>query len=380
MKKILSSIFLSLFIIATFANVAGAVTFENGNNLVIKDSTLDDVYLMGGNAIVEGTIYGDLYVMAGSVFVSGDIEEDVVVLGGDVTITGNVGGDVRVMGGNVGVFGNISDDLIVSGGKIDVGNSSVINGTVMAGAGILTLDGKVGEDLRGAVSSLFLNGEIRGNVLITVGENLHVSKDAYVGGDFTYSSILESDIPPKVVHGEVLFNKFEKNAVLNDFNSLLVLSDLISFLGTLLLALLFITFVPRVIERAGNIAKDQPFKVFGIGTLSVITFIIGFPILLITIIAIPVALAFLFAFVIMLYLAKIYFASFVLSYFYKFKKKPNRLKLFAWMSLVLFAMFILINLPWVGIIFSIVIFLIGTGTAFLVVVDNIKLLKSKKHL
>lgn len=351
--------------------------FKLGENIVVTEAADDDLYVIAGNANLEADIAGDLYVVGGIVTINGDVHEDVVVVGGRVTITGNILGDLRVVGGQVGMYGNVGDDVLVAGGQVDIGNNSVVGGSLIAGSGILTIDGFVEEDVRGGLGMFILNGTVEGDVIITIEDSMLVSDGAQILGDLRYSALLEADIPATVVAGETSFNRFEREAVLSNVTYLVFVYKILSYVAALILALLFALFAPKMLVNSAKLTRESILKTFGIGLLGMVVAFIGSIILMVTIVGIPLALIVFSVLLIVIYIAKIFTAVWLSSYLLNFKRKLSRLKLFGALALMLFVYYLLGFIPYVGWVIHIVLFLIGVGALILVKRDCYLFLKNK---
>ena len=140
MKKL--TIFLSLLI--TFfvfvPSTQAKVIVEKDNNIVIEKSEVitDDLYLAGDTVDIFGTVNGDVYVGASVVNFSGTITGDLVIGAGQVTINGQIGDDLIIGAGDVTVTDSIiGDGLVVGAGSVKVNDQSKINGSLLAGTGML---------------------------------------------------------------------------------------------------------------------------------------------------------------------------------------------------------------------------------------------------
>ncbi|MBD3361099.1 hypothetical protein GF366_04860 [Candidatus Peregrinibacteria bacterium] len=380
MKKILS-IFLSV-IVLTFltTTTAGALTIEAAENIVITESILDDAYIFGGNANIEADIFGDLYIAGGIVVINGNIEEDLVVAGGRVTVMGEVRGDLRVAGGEVSIYGNVGDDIVAAGGMVTIGNGSVVGGTLLAGSGILTINGTITEDVRGGMGMLLLNGIVGRDVIVTIEDTINISEKAEIKGDLNYSAIIEASIPEDVVKGEILFNKFEKKEILKDVTLVFFIFKLISLLAAVLLALIFVLFMPMTVIRSGTLARQNILRSFGIGLLTIISTFIGSILLMVTVIGIPLALIVLALLLIAFYVSKIFVSAWLASYILDFKKKVSKSKLFGGLLLALLIYYLVGIIPFIGWLLNIILFLIGIGIIVLIKKENYLFMKSKKKV
>ncbi len=361
---------------------AYAINVETGDNLVINDDIIDDSYFLSGNAVIKGNVLGDLYIFGGSILIDGNIFEDLVVIGGKVQVNGNVSGDLRVIGGQVSVFGNIGDDLVTAGGQVDIAKDSVVDGSILAGAGILTIDGQVKGELRGVFGMLFLNGTIFDDVTVTIEDSIIIDENAEIYGDLNYSGLIEASIPENAVKGEINFNEFQRESIMEDINGLFLLQKLLSFIAAIILMILIVIFMPRSLVKAGDLTKENILRSFGVGLLTLIAGLMGSIILMVTVVGIPIAIILFSILLIVYYLAKVFVAAWLTSYIFDFKKKKIwvRFRYFLWLALSLFVYYILGVIPMIGWILNLVLFIIGVGSLLLVVLEYIKYLKSKKML
>ncbi len=375
MKKFLL-LFLGAFLFAS-APVASAVGFEIAENVVITQNILDDTYVVAGNAIIESEIFGDLYIVGGSVTINNNVHEDLVVIGGRVVVTGDVTGDVRVAGGQVAVYGNVGDDIIIAGGQVDIGKSSVVGGSLISGAGILTVEGEVKEDIRGGMGMLILNGIVGNDVIVTIEDTMSVSDTAVIGGHLKYSALLESTIPENVVKGEIAFNKFERETVLENLTYVFFISKILSLISALILALFLVLLIPKALTRSAKITKDNLLKAFGVGLLTMITAFIAALILLITIVGISAGLVILAMLAIFIYFAKVFVAVWLASYVFNFRRKISHIKLFGMVALALLAYYLVGLIPFVGWAINLILFMIGIGSIVLLKIEYYQFLKKK---
>ncbi|MEK7126828.1 MAG: polymer-forming cytoskeletal protein [Patescibacteria group bacterium] len=376
MKKVMSAIFV-LFASMIFVNLtAFAAELSWGENIVYTDEILDDSYIFAGNGNIESNVTGDLYIAGGSIVVNGNVAEDLVVVGGKVIVMGNIGGDLRIAGGQASVYGTVGDDVIMVGGQLDIGKTAVVNGSLIVGTGILTVDGYVKEDIRGGLGMLLLNGKVDRNVTVSTEDKLSISKTASIGGDLTYSSLLESNVPEGVVKGTVKFNKFEKESLLESVTYFFFIQKLVGFLSALVLLLLIVTFMSKSLVQSAEATKENVFKSFGIGLLTMIAAVIGSILLLITVIGIPLALIVLAMLLIVFYVAQIFVSMWVAGYLFKIKNF-GKTKLFGAAALGLFLYYLVGFIPYVGWAVKIVLFLVGVGAIAMRKMHIWKVLKEK---
>lgn len=382
MKKILSTASAILFTLSVTAfslPSAFATTLNAAENLIITEKVEGDAYLVGGNASIDADVSGDLYVGGGSVTINSNIGQDLVVAGGKVTVVGNVLGDIRLLGGQLSVYGKVGEDIIFAGGTADVGKTAFVNGSVLATAGILTIDGQVKGDVRGMMGMLLLNGTVGQNVIVTVEDTMSIADNAKILGSLEYSSLFESKVPAGVVSGTVKFNKFEKQSLLGKFTYWYFVEKLFSFLSAILLVLIFVLFAPRALLSAAENTKKAVLKSFGIGLLTMITAIVGGLILMVSIIGIPLALIILAGLMIVFYMSQVFVAAWLGSYFFNYKKF-KKIKIFGILLLTMLAYHLVGIVPYLGIAVHLVLFLLGVGSIVMMKMDVMKFLKGKKMI
>lgn len=358
-----------------------AVEFHAAENVVIDEVMDDDFYVAGGRVEINADINGDLFVAGGDVDIAGNIAGDLVVAGGKVSIRGNVGDDLRMLGGQGAIYGNVGDDVIVGGGQLDVSKTSVIGGSLIAGAGYLTIDGEVAGDVRGGVGMLILNGKINGNLIVTVEEKLDISEKALVSGDVQYSALIDMNVPKESVKGSVHFNKFETQDTLKQVTNAYLSYRLISYLSALLFVLLIVLFAPNLIIKASENTKKDLLKTFGVGVVTVIAAFIGAILLMITVIGIPLGLMIFVALFMAVYLAKIFVAAWGASYVINMRRngsKRFKVKLFFGIAVALLVYYLVGLIPLVGWLIDIILFLIGIGSMAIVKRECLTFMKAKK--
>ncbi len=383
MKKVFLLFFVGFLLSSPHfgGNTASATYLHAAENISISEPIYGDTYILAGNGSVDAEIFGDLYIVGGNIEVNGDIEEDLVVAGGKVVVFGDVGGDLRLVGGQVAVYGNVGEDVVGVGGQLDISSDTTVGGNVIVGAGLLTVDGTIENSLRGAVGAIFLNGQVAGNVTLSVEDSFMIADDAVIGGNLHYSALLETKVPEGVVGGEITFNKFQREALFEDLTFLLLMQKLVSFLAMLLLLLIFVILSPNTLTSSAVATRKNILRSFGVGLLTVIGILVGSIILMMTVVGISFAMMALAGALILFYLARVFAAAWLASYIINFEKKVPRWKLFGVVALGILFYYLLGMIPFhIGRILTIILFLIGAGSFILVNLSHLKFLKSKGRL
>ncbi len=382
MKKFLLLIPALFIAVLPAAGSASAITFESGDIVTLDTNVLDDAYIYAGNGEINATVFGDLYILGGAVTVNGSIHEDLIAIGAQVKVNGDVMGDVRVGGGQVIINGNIGDDLLAAGAQVDIGKDAVINGTVVAGSMIFTMEGRIKEDLRGTIGTMYLNGLIEGDAILTIEDTIYIEPDARIDGNLKYSALFEASVPNGSVGGKVSYNKFENGDMLKDLTHFTFLQRIVSFLSSVALALLLILLTPQLLIKSAAITNTYVLKALGVGILTVIVGLVSALILMVTIIGVPFAMIILSVFLIIFYFAKIFTAAWIANTFFvkPKKKKGVKLRMILWITLILLAYYLTTMIPIVTWFIRFLTLFIGVGAIALTKKEFFAILKKNQVL
>lgn len=245
----------------------------------------------GGTVVVgEGeTIEEDLEAFAGSVVIRGTVDGDLTAAGGDVRIaeSGTVNGDVEVSGGSVVVAGTVTGDLDAGSGSVRLADTGRIDGSLEAGAGSITVDGTVGGDAT------------LGADTVTLGPS------AEIGGDLTYDGEL-TRADGATVEGSVTRDDDLRTDGGLDLGFSGPLFSVYGALVTLLLGAVLLFAFPRFSSGVADRVAADPVRTGGIGMLVAVGIIAGLVALFVTFIGIPLSLAGLLLFALLLWVATVY--------------------------------------------------------------------------
>ena len=168
---------------------AVAITVLGGNWNVVVDTERrtirDDVAIAGQSVSFSGVVDGELFAAASTVGFTGKTTGSAWLAGSNVSCSGPVGGSLRACGSTVSVSGPVAKDLIVG----------ATNFTLNPGS-------KVGRDLAGAGTNLYINSPVGRNLYIA-GTNAVL--DSTVGGDALVKAQNFSLLPGAVIYGNLKF-------------------------------------------------------------------------------------------------------------------------------------------------------------------------------
>lgn len=123
--------------VSVSGKVNGDVKAEMGK-VVIDGDVTGNVTATMGEIIVNGSVGGDLKSNLGAVRVTGTVAGDVISDLGDVNIAGEVGGNVEGESNKITVNGIVDGDIKLDRGAVELGNDSVVRGTVFVNEGKVT--------------------------------------------------------------------------------------------------------------------------------------------------------------------------------------------------------------------------------------------------
>jgi len=319
--RLLAVTLAALAVLALVPGLAAADENRTGDTVVVEagETIDDDLSASAGNVIVRGTVTGDLQAFAGNVIITGEVRGDVEAFAGNVRVTGDVGGDVMAVGGNV-----------------FVGENATVGGTLEAAAGTVTIAGGVG-DARLAAGSITVastgtvDGDLRYDGTLTVAD----------GGTVTGETVQDSSL-----------------TVGPQFPDVPWLGTLFGLLMNLLLGALLLLALPAFSARVGEYGVDRPLRSGGIGLLAVIAAPVVFVLFAITIVGLPIAFAWLLLFLLLAWLGSVYGAFVVGVALLALTEIDNR-----WLALVLGLVVVALvtQVPLLGGLFGLLVFLIGLG-------------------
>lgn len=249
------------------------------------DTVSDDLYATGLRVLVEGVVDGDLVAFAAEeVVISGEVTGSVLAIAPEVTVEGTVGGSLRVSGGELEVTGQVGKDVVAAVVNAELGPDSDVTGDVLAWAVDLIVGGTIGGDLEGTQRRLSLEGEVGGDVDVSVGK-LIITGPLSVAGDLDYRSGVEAAGLDQATVGGAVVHKTPVPPNIR-IRALGLLTRLLVVLGMTAAALMVTWGWPGRTARAGDRGAARPFKAYGRGALFTLT-----PLLLAGIAALVVVLA-----------------------------------------------------------------------------------------
>ncbi len=366
MKKIYYLLFLIPFFFTPIISSA-QVTRSNDFIYVGKDEIIEEnFYFSGKSVLVEGKILGDMIGIASNIKINGEVDGDVLVLAQNLSIDGIVYGDLRTIANIININGEINKNVNILGESLLFGEDSKIGKDVLIKSASSEFNGKIIGNIYGASTKTIIRGEIDKNINIVVDyykknkkqSYIEISENAKIGGNFSYKGSEDALIKTENISGKITKNESpikNKGGEVGHFFYLLV--------STFLVAILLNTLFKEKLEKLKNIIISKNYKLSIKGSAFLFLIPLISIILLMTILAVPIAIIVLLIWGICLYLSKIVFSLATGDYIFSLLKKESAniyLKIFSgiFFSLLLF------SLPFIGWVFSFVAILIGMGSFY----------------
>ena len=265
-------------------------------------------FAAGQRVIIQGTVNGDAYVAGGIVEIDGTINGDLLAAGGQVIVSGTVTNNIRAAGGTIRIDGNVGRDVTTAGGSIAVGKQSSVSGNLLAAGGDMTISGNIGKEARLAGSQLTVLGSVNGPVAFSGGKldivpGARIQKDLLVEVKDT-SNI---NIAPGVVQGTVtrhIKEKPEETRILG----VSLFAFWFSFFwicSTLVTGLVLVLLFPAQVIGTASAIEQRPGVSAVTGLIGLVVIPFAVLLLMVTLVAIPLALFVIAVFFFLLYLSQL---------------------------------------------------------------------------
>jgi len=237
-KSVLFSTALVLVLAQGAAPAARAASVESGSPYRLEAGQVvrGNLYAFGSTVVIAGLVTGDVVAAATSVEIAetGVVEGDLLAAGQSVTVRGTVGDDVRAAAFTVHLDkgATVGGDFVSAAFSVSAAEGSSVSGRMLAAGYQGLVDGRVDGDLTFYGAGLALAGSVGGSVSATVdagdagagpplsvlpmpmapprmiGPGLQIEPQATIGGDLTVTSpAAEVAAPPGVVAGSTLAHR-----------------------------------------------------------------------------------------------------------------------------------------------------------------------------
>ncbi|MGH7218560.1 MAG: hypothetical protein ACREGE_03920 [Candidatus Microsaccharimonas sp.] len=334
--------------VSVLTSTANAQSVHKSGDVIAQTEKVDGSFFAAGSTIqVTDSVNGDVYIGGQTVTVAGNVTGDVIVAGQNVTISGTVAGSVRVMAQTVTISGDVEGSVSALAQTLTIGDEATIKNDLAFAGQSVTINGTVGRDVTGAVERFHIGGSVGRDVHYTSEVALTKNQSATIGGEVQYT-VAEQYTPRQDFGAKVSGWLYGIVALV---------------FATLLVALI----APRWLRSATERAHVAPWKAMLAGFLGFVFIPFAIIVLFITIVGIPVAIALIAAYIVLIGLGYVFAAYYVGRLI--FRNKQNT-ALQAIVGAIIYSALLLI--PIVGFIAGLLGGLIGFGSVALDIAKRVE--------
>jgi cytoskeletal protein CcmA (bactofilin family) len=302
----------ALLLIAAPASAATLLNTDRCN--IAEDEVItDDLFVLCGSLTISGRVEGHVIGAARSVWISGEVTGNVYVLAGEIDVAGKVD-DVHFAGVALRVlpeadFGD-SGSLLAANLSSTIQPEAAVSGSLINIGYQLLIEGEVGRRVSFWGSALQIDGQVRGNVDATVGDNrsdgvsdeietllipfpfdvqlvdpgLIVRDSAQIAGRLNYTAPNEGIIAGQIAGATTFTSNAQPIAFITPEHTLTSLQIYLrrafrSFITLGFIGAVGLLIAPRWLHGPLRPLQTRPLSTLGVGLLS---FILSFPIVLAT--------------------------------------------------------------------------------------------------
>lgn len=275
-----------------------------------------NVYAAGSQVRPGADVEGDFVAVGGRVIVDRPVKGDVNIAGGAVDVRAAVGDDLRAAGGDVTIDAEVRGEVFASGGNVHVDrNARIVHAAHLYG-GKVSIDGRVDGPLRVGAQTIVINGEVGGDARL-VGERIELGPTAKLAGALRWASPNELKRADAAVVGGAVTREADPEWARDRMpmherghgwgmrgwgmpGGGWFAAGVLGFFSMLASGALLLLAVPRFAAQAAGHVGATPLQAFGLGVAAVVGVPLLAVLLFITVLGIPLGLAMLALYPLML--------------------------------------------------------------------------------
>lgn len=354
---------LIFLLLLTGANLGYATVFQAQENYgLAKDQKIDDDLIVVGNTLkIDGAVSGNLITACRYLTQNGSVSGSVFNASQFADIFGKINGSVTNFSQHLTLSGQVKRNVIACGQSVNLSSVSTVEGDATLCGGEILVDGVILKGLKAYADRIVISGMIKGDANLN-GKSITILATAEILGNLTYKSPKEAKIASGAkIAGATKWTEFQvKRPRRPSFGKRYSWVSFLFLLAALATGIVLMALFKNQTQKIKLTIENSFWKSLGSGFVLAIVSPIGAVILMITLVGIPLAVIVGFLYLILFYIAKIFTGLFlgekVISLF-----KKGEIHL-GWSLIVgLIALYILINLPYVGWLIYTLAFFIGLG-------------------
>lgn len=278
---------------------------------VRANETVDDTLLASGNIIrVEGVVNGDLLAFGGTVEVRGTVKGDLVSFAKRIVVSGTVEGNIYNCSNSLDLDGQLGHSLYGLMQSLRLNDRGRIGEGMLVGAGDVSLEGDVNRSVTLYAGNADVSGSI-GRELAMAGDNLTVTNTARIGGNL--SARVRNVNNVHIADGATITGS--RVIQLREMHNRFTSPHFYFFQAVWLAAAMFVGWLVLILFpgffQASTHAVSSGWRSIGLG----IAILAGVPVVMIllaiTLVGLPASLMLLMAYLVAIYLAKIWVGAFL---------------------------------------------------------------------
>jgi hypothetical protein len=328
----------------------------------------EDYFSCGANAELDKRIEGDAALVGGRIAVRGPVKGDVILAGGDINIADTVGQDLYAAGGGIALSSQVAGNARIAGGQVTVSHRGGIAGKATIAAASVQMAGRVGRYLAVYAESVRVEGEVGGDLRI-VARSVEIGPEAKIGGKLIYRSQQLAKIEPTAaIAGGVTRVEMNWPGERVGFiaRAATWISLILLLLGFLLVGAIIVLAFPVFSASAAQTLRSDPWKSLGLGFSLLLCLPVAAILFTLTVIGIPLGVALLLFYPVMLLLGYITGALFLGDRVAVWVAKRRALVLkpgwrYVALAATLFVLLTVYQIPYVGCILEFLLLLLGLG-------------------
>ena len=331
---------------------------------IAENETIDDTLIIAAETVVvDGNVNGDLVAFGRRIVVNGSVKGNLLTFGESVTVRGQIGGS-SIGGAQTLELRNavVTGDFWGAGEKVSIGPEVRIGRNATIGTERAIIDGDIGRDLVAFAETTDVNGSI-GEDVEAFSNRVNLLGDANIRGNLRFRSGDEDRLhrsSTAIVGGEVEFLTMPtKYRAQNRYlTGGFYLGQLFRLVSAFVFGVVLLWLVPtlRGVTIEGG---TDGLKTAGIGLVALISLPIIMVLLAITFIGLPISVLGIFAWIGIIYAAKIVLASLIGQLLLAESTYTDNLYITLLAGLL--TVIVAVNIPAIGGVISFLLTIVGIG-------------------
>jgi hypothetical protein len=296
------------------------------------------------------------------------VKGDVAVAGGDVSAADTVGQDLYAAGGSVALSGQVAGNARIAGAQVTISRRGGIAGKATVAAADVRMAGRVGRYLAVYAESVRIEGEVGGDLRI-VARLVEIGPEAKIGGKLIYRSpqLAKIDATAVIAGGATHVPMDWPSGKLGSLARVATwISIVLLVFSLLLVGVIMLVAFPKFSVAAPHTVRSDPWKSLALGFCLLLCPPVAAIVLMITVIGIPLGVALLLVYPVMLLLGFITGALFLSDRVaIRIAKRRGVAVTPGWryaaLSVSLLALLLVCKIPLAGCVAAFVVLLFGVG-------------------